>query len=243
MGSRDKIKHLRREQLIEATIDTIAKRGFRKTTLSHVAKQAKLSQGIVNFYFKTKDGLLFETLKSLTEEYETTWKRAVAAAGPNPVSELNAIIETDLGPHVCNQRKVSVWVAFWSEARSEPRFRKFCSLLTEDYFLQIREIVIRIADRSGRHDVDVDAVARGLNSMINGLWLELMIDPRNFDREAAKRACRNYLTSVFPTEFAAIDHPVTAPRRASQPGRRSEGSWTEEILENGNDPGGTKADT
>lgn len=214
MGARDKIKHLRREQLIEATIDTIAKRGFRKTTLSQVAKQAKLSQGIVSFYFKTKDGLLFETLKSLAEEYETTWKRAVAAAGPSPVAELNAIIETDLGSQVCNRRKVSVWVAFWGEARSEPQFRKFCSQLAEDYFFQTREIIIRITERSGRHDFDVDAIARGLNSMINGLWLDLMIDPKHFDREAAKRACRNYLTSVFPTEFAAIGHPVTATRRA-----------------------------
>ena len=214
LGVRDQIKHLRREQLIEATIDTIAKRGFRKTTLSLVARRAKLSQGIVNFYFKTKDGLLFETLKSLAEEYEATWKRAVAAAGPNPVAELNAIIETDLGPQVCNQRKVSVWVAFWGEARSEPRFRKFYSQLADDYFIQIREIIIRIMDRGGHHDFDADAIARGLNSMINGLWLDLMIDPKNFDREAAKRACRNYLTSVFPAEFAAIGRSATATRRA-----------------------------
>ncbi len=41
-----------------------------------------------------------------------------------------------------------------------------------------------------------------------------MIDPKHFDREAAKRACRNDLTSVFPTEFAAIGHSVTATRRA-----------------------------
>ena len=40
---RSDIKHLRREQLIEATIDTIAKHGFRKTTLSQVAKQASFS--------------------------------------------------------------------------------------------------------------------------------------------------------------------------------------------------------
>ena len=64
---RSDIKHMRREQLIEATIDTIAKYGFRKTTLSQVAKRAQLSQTIVNFYFKTKDGLLLEMLKFLAE--------------------------------------------------------------------------------------------------------------------------------------------------------------------------------
>ena len=211
---RSDIKHLRREQLIEATIDTIAKYGFRKTTLGQVAKRAKLSQGIVSFYFKTKDGLLLETLKFLADEYEATWKRAVAASGPDPVTALDAIIETDLGRKVCNRRKVPVWVAFWGEARSQPRFRKFCSQLADDYLAQTREIILRIMDRGGYHHLDADAIARGLNAMINGLWLDLMIDPKHFDRETAKRACRNYLASVFPAEFAAIGPPVAAPRCA-----------------------------
>jgi TetR/AcrR family transcriptional repressor of bet genes len=230
---RSDIKHLRREQLIDATIDTIARYGFRKTTLSQVAKQAKLSQGIVNFYFKSKDGLLLETLRFLAEEYEVSWKRAVVASGPDPVAALNAIIETDLGRKVCNRRKVSVWVAFWGESQSQPQFRKLCSKLSEDYLAQTREIISRILDRGGYHQLDSDAmlisrildrggyhqldsdaIASGLNAMINGLWLDLMIDPKHFDREAAKRACRNYLASVFPAEFAAIGPPVAPSRRA-----------------------------
>ena len=211
---RSDIKHLRREQLIEATIDTIAKYGFRKTTLSQVAKQAKLSQGIVNFYFKSKDGLLLETLKFLAEEYEASWKRAVASSCPDPVAALNAIIETDLGHKVCNRRKVSVWVAFWGEARSQPQFSKLCSQLADDYLAQTRGFISRIMDRGGYHHLDADAIACGLNAMINGLWLDLMIDQKHFDRKTAKRACRNYLASVFPAEFAAIAPSVATPRRA-----------------------------
>jgi TetR/AcrR family transcriptional repressor of bet genes len=163
---RSDIKHLRREQLIEATIDTIAKYGFRKTTLSQVAKQAKLSQGIVNFYFKTKDGLLLETLKFLAEEYEASWKRAVAASGPDPVAGLNAIIETDLGREVCNRRKVPVWVAFWGEARSQPRFRKFCSQLADDYFDQTRQMIASIIERGGDDRLDADAIARSREARV-----------------------------------------------------------------------------
>ena len=210
---RGDIKHLRREQLIEATIDTIARYGFRKTTLSQVAKRAKLSQGIVNFYFKTKDGLLLETLEFLAEEYEATWKRAVAARGPDPVAALDAIIETDLGREVCNRRKVSVWVAFWGESQSQPQFRRLCSKLSDEYLAQTRELISRIMDQGGHHRLDADAIAHGLNAMINGLWLDLMIDPKRFDRGAAKRACRTYLASVFPTEFAAIGAPPSAPWR------------------------------
>ncbi len=45
--------------------------GFSRTTLGLIAKNAGLSQGIVNFYFKSKDVLLLATLKFLAEEYET----------------------------------------------------------------------------------------------------------------------------------------------------------------------------
>ena len=214
-GMRERIKHLRREQLIEATIDTIARRGFSRTTLSQVARKAKMSQGIVNFYFQTKEILLQETLRFLAEEYEAIWKRAVARTGADPVAALNAMIEADFGPQVCSRKKVAVWVAFWGEAQGQPQYRKLCSQLSEAYFNQARDLCAEIVRRGGYRDYDVDAVARGLNAMINGLWLDMMIYPKGFSRTAAIQACRTFLASVFPAEFAAIDPPVAIPRRAS----------------------------
>ena len=67
--SRAATKLLRRQQLIDSTIESIAKRGFAETTLANVADGAGLSRGIVNFHFKSKDALLVETLQYLTEDY------------------------------------------------------------------------------------------------------------------------------------------------------------------------------
>ncbi len=207
---RSKIKVLRREQLIEATIDTIARRGFSRTTLGHVARKAKMSQGIVNFYFQTKETLLLETLRFLAEEYEAIWKRAVARTDADPVAALNAMIEADFGPEVCNRKKVAVWVAFWGEAQGQPKYRKLCSQLSKAYFDQARDLCAEIIERGGYGDYDVDAIARGLNSMINGLWLEMMINPRGFDRAAGRQACRTYLASIFPAEFATSGEAMSS---------------------------------
>jgi len=198
------VKHLRREQLIEATISVIARRGFARTTLALVAKEAKLSQGIVSFYFKSKDGLLFETLSHLAAEYEATWKRAVRCVGPDPVAALDAVIEVDLGLEVCVRKKVAVWVAFWAEAPARPKYRKLCKELSADYFAQTRDMCRRIAERGGYADADSDNAARGLNAMIDGYWVELMMDPRAFDRARAKQACRQLLAGVFPAEFGPL---------------------------------------
>ena len=48
-------REARRSQLIEATIETLAARGYARTTLTEVAKQAGLSHGLVNFHFETKE--------------------------------------------------------------------------------------------------------------------------------------------------------------------------------------------
>ena len=50
----------RRQQLIDATVACIARKGMGSTTLGDVAKEAGLSQGIVNLHFESKENLLNE---------------------------------------------------------------------------------------------------------------------------------------------------------------------------------------
>ena len=73
-------KETRRQQLIEATIDLLAKRGYSETTMADVADGAGLSRGIVNFHFESKEKLLVATLQYMADEYSQHW-RARAAEG------------------------------------------------------------------------------------------------------------------------------------------------------------------
>ena len=84
-AQRQNTKAIRRQELIEATIDQLAKRGFEGTTLADVATAAGMSRGIVNFHFDTKEKLLVETLRTLSDEYRGHWKAALKAAGADVV--------------------------------------------------------------------------------------------------------------------------------------------------------------
>jgi AcrR family transcriptional regulator len=98
--SRAANRELRRRQLTEATIDSIAKRGFAETKMADVAEGAGLSQGIVNFHFKSKDALFEETLRFLAEEYRDSWRAALAKAGEDPAAKLAAMIRNDFDAKV-----------------------------------------------------------------------------------------------------------------------------------------------
>ena len=191
----------RRQQLIDATMKCIARKGMGSVTLADVAGEAGLSQGIVNLHFESKDNLLKETLRSLAGEYREKFDRALRKSRPHAADKLRAIMELDLGPSICNQRKLAVWFAFWGEVKSRPTYRRMC-----DQWDQLYEEVVAglcdelIADGDYRN-IDATTVAYGLSSMINGLWLSCLISPQTWDRKNAMAAIMSYLGNAFPEHF------------------------------------------
>ena len=95
----------------------IARYGFARTTLADVARQAKLSQGIVSFYFESKEELLIATLRHMVEAYEAFSAAAAKRACPAPAARLEALVAADFDPAMASRKQVTVWYAFWGETR------------------------------------------------------------------------------------------------------------------------------
>lgn len=183
---------------------TIARHGYARTTMAHVAKAAGLSQGIVNFYFKTKEALLYETFVHLATEYETLVGQALDRAGADPVDGLVAMIETDLGPRVCTPTKIAVWLAFWAESHSRPKYRDLYRKLADDYSRQVHDLCERLVARGGYEGLDLEAISVGFVALIDGFWVNLGVAPHLVEREKAKAACRAYFAGFFPAEFGPL---------------------------------------
>lgn len=194
-------KDIRRQQIIEATIAVIGRKGYAGTRLADVARQAKVSYGVVGFYFNTKDELLLATLQWLADEYTRVWRDAVAKAGTSAADRLRAIIDADFSRKIASEKKIAVWYAFWAEARTRSSYRKLCAQLYNDYHWQVRTLIQELIDQGGYEDLDAHQVTVALNAMTDGMWLDLQIQPRDFDREFAKQAIEMFLSRLFPAEF------------------------------------------
>jgi len=186
---------------MEATIDCIAASGFADLTLADVAKAAGLSVGIVNFYFRSKDVLLIETLRHLVTDYIQQTTENIRNAGPGAAAQIEAMIESDFHRAVANRKKVTVWYAFWGETRWRPEFLKICQQLSDSFHEETRDTFARLVTEGSYTNVDADLVARGFDAMIDGLWLDMLINPKAVDRDGAKQVVRTYLAGIFPNEF------------------------------------------
>jgi TetR/AcrR family transcriptional repressor of bet genes len=191
----------RREQLILATIRSVADRGLADTTIATVAQEAGLSQGIVNLHFRSKDGLLTETLRYLADEYRNAVHDAAEIGSVSPVEGLLAMVELDFRRTICSREKLAVWFAFWGERRFRPTYRRICAERDRSYDDMVRVICARLCEEGGYKDVEPALVADGLSALTDGLWLDLLVRPESMSRERAKRVTLSYLADVFPRHF------------------------------------------
>jgi AcrR family transcriptional regulator len=193
-------KETRRLQLIEATIDSLSRRGYSETTMADVADGAGLSRGIVNFHFESKDKLLVATLQFMADEYAAHWKGALERAGGDPAQKLGALVAADFDRAVCNRRKLAAWCAFWGEARSRPTYQALCGARDKAYQDTIVDLVgSLVAD--GGYALDAAQTALAIDATLEGLWLRLMINSDEMTREKAHAAAKALLASLFPKHF------------------------------------------
>ncbi len=200
-------REARRIQLMESTIETLAARGFSRTTLTEVAKAAGLSHGLVLFHFETKEKLLSETLAYLADEYHQNWQDALARVGDDPAEQLNAMLEADFLPTICTPARLAAWCAFWGEAQSRPLYQQACAQKDDAYKDKLEEICARLSDAGG-YGRNVVHVARLLRISTEGVWLDMMTLAEPYALDEALATVRTCAALCFPDHFDA-----TGPKR------------------------------
>jgi TetR/AcrR family transcriptional repressor of bet genes len=195
-------KEIRRQQLIEATIDVMARKGYSGTTMLDVAKAAGLSSGIVNFHFETKEKLLVETLRYLADEYRANWHKALSAGGDDPAEQLRSLLFSDFNPEICSPRKLAAWCAFWAEAQSRPTYLEHCGSNDEEYSAIVLDLCRSII-KNGRYPLTPEHIARALDALLEGLWLDLMTMAKPYSLDDAKQTIAACLHAFFPRHYPA----------------------------------------
>ncbi|MER8490702.1 transcriptional regulator BetI [Mesorhizobium australicum] len=193
-------KEVRQLQLIEATIDSLAKRGYSETTMADVADGAGLSRGIVNFHFESKEKLLVATLQYMYDEYSAHWRNALQKAGDDPARQLQVLVAADFDRSICNKRKLAAWCAFWGEAKSRPTYQALSSARDAVYQNIFIDLCAALK-QSGGYAYEPQVMALALSAMLEGLWLRLMMGTEDTTRETSLQAANEFLSAAFPKHY------------------------------------------
>src|SRR5436190_1885454 len=114
---------IRRRQLIDATISSIGRYGYGEATVQRISRAAGVSSGIIHHYFGGKGELLEASMRALLAELrrEVLGRLALAVT---PRARLEAIVDGNFAPSQFDPPVVAAWLAFWSQARHEPKLAR-----------------------------------------------------------------------------------------------------------------------
>jgi TetR/AcrR family transcriptional repressor of bet genes len=193
-----------RQRLIDACISALHIYGPSRTTVEKVVAIAKMSPGIVRFYFASKAAMLVASLQFLATEFEEQLLVPVTRLKSRPVAALELMVELYLDPEIASPRKVSVWYAFWGEASSRQEYYDICGQKDESFAALVRELIERLVIETSQPQLDPDGIALGLIGVLEILWQDFAFKTEaDIDRAAAKRRAMAYLRSIFPGQFVA----------------------------------------
>ncbi len=191
----------RRRDLILATLESIRKHGFINSTIKTISEESNLSRGLINHYFASKDELLFEAFRFLTDELDVVHRTIVKAAGPDPFDRLLAAAMT---PFLREQPYREVWLHFWSAALINPVALAHHRDLWGRYRASITRRVSAAAEARGLA-IDVPATTIMFTQLIDGLWVGWIME-QSYDLATCRRIMRDWLCGVFgedPAKYPA----------------------------------------
>jgi TetR/AcrR family transcriptional repressor of bet genes len=195
----------RRRQLLDAARRSVVKHGLGRTTLATVADEAGLSQGVAVFYFKSKGGLLTETLRDLYQQYETLWMSARDGAGDDHEEQLRALIEADFSAPACSADVLAVWFAFWGELRFTTHYAEVAGEFDARRRAALEEIWSALLSQKDR--AEVIRLAEWTDTLTDGYWQRLHLAPDSLDREAARAATLQCLGRLVPALAQTLVDP------------------------------------
>jgi TetR/AcrR family fatty acid metabolism transcriptional regulator len=113
-------KRKKKDQIIEAAVDVFAEKGFFNAKVTDVAKKAKVADGTIYNYFKSKDDLLINLFEIKMEGILTQFKKKIVETN-DPVENLKEFVTLHFNI-IKNDKKLAE--VFQVELRQSTKFLK-----------------------------------------------------------------------------------------------------------------------
>lgn len=198
----------RREQILKAALRVAQERRLDGLTIRHVASRAHLSTGLVLFHFKSKDGLVQALLDWLLEENHLLQPNATVPQGAGYC--LGELMRDECRRLATNRERTELFFDYWVAGTRLPTLRKRIRSAILRYRKDFSATATAALHREGTltRGVSAEAVAAAAVSFIYGCAVQTLMDPRDFDLEAALAVVDAFAGPARDRTPPAMPHPT-----------------------------------
>ena len=174
----------RRESILRAAFVVAARERLGGVTVRAVAEQARVSTGLVFFYFASKDALLEALLAWILEHTLVAGELPpVVRFNGSPAERMLAVLRRDIERLPRQRERVELFFDYWVLGTRQPAIRRMIRAALDRYrdaFVPLtRDIVSASPQFWG--SVTPEALATVAASFVEGCALRVVLDPGAFD--------------------------------------------------------------
>jgi TetR/AcrR family transcriptional repressor of bet genes len=187
----------RRRRLAEATIASLARNGAQGAGVRQVCRDLQVAPSLVNHFFDGWNDLLVSAYRLLAERALEEYAEIAELDGAPARLRLRRLIERNVSPAWLSEDVVGAYVALWDLSRTVPQLKREFTR----FHRKRRQIVTRLlAEMAGerRPSREIELMAAGLVVFMDGLWLELGLNPGNIPPSRAVQMCWLWIADRFP---------------------------------------------
>jgi AcrR family transcriptional regulator len=189
---RPSVAIVRREQIVQATIRCLARDGASGLRMKSVAREAKVSQGILHYYFASKRAMLIAVLEIVIADLNRRLARLLEGA-PDAPARLRAVIRGCLDQADENRQFWIVFVEFWGEMMHDKELLRVNAALYRQFRRTLAALVAQGVRSGAFRRVDPEEAGAVVLALVDGVALQRTFDPKAFTRAQAARFCEEAL--------------------------------------------------
>ena len=188
-----------REKILQAAFDVLSQQGYENTSIKDIAEHAGVAQGLVHYYFKSKQQLVLEVLAFVCDKVEIG---TAGEAGALQAFEQTKAMLRDPASREANALYVQLIGVGLHDHAIGAGIREF--ITTErTHITDLAEQVFRERDQDPR---PAKGIASVVWAAVLGIMIQGLVDPQFDTDEAVDTLAAMSLSAVFPS----------APTRAAQ---------------------------
>jgi AcrR family transcriptional regulator len=163
----------RRQSLIDATLEVIARDGVAAATVRTISREANVTQGLIRYYFQSKEDLIVAAYEAHMIKMLQLAADATRGAG-TAKCRLIRYIEATLEPPVANRYQVGTWAGFLQILLHREDMLKQHTKCYEELRLQTKRLMsdVFVEAQIAKSETELRRLSIAAVALLDGLWIE-----------------------------------------------------------------------
>jgi TetR/AcrR family transcriptional regulator, transcriptional repressor of bet genes len=218
---------VRREALVEATLKCLKRYGHEGVSVRRISAAAGVSIGLINHHFPSKSGLIAVTYETLALGLLESIKTQAENQAASPRERLSGFFRASFAPEIVDPALFNVWLVFWSMAAHSPEISAVHDRTYGRYRSTLESMLGRLAESGAAPAFKLRQAAIALSALLDGLWVELSLNPSTFKPREAIALCEDWVNALCNGAFPRLLAQKRTPRgKATRAGARAAASRT-----------------